>query len=162
MAYWCFDYQRQNGYSDHNDEDYKTITYVHIYDNTAQDTVSSSAILSNTLDNIHILRPDVKKVYIRSVNAGCFHSTYIICCVPIINNNKNIQISTIDFSGPQGGKSIWRVAHIKAHIRRYVNKGNTVVTAMAFKQAIERTMPYVKVIIYATPNVTTNLFKIQN
>ena len=46
----------------------------------------------------------------------------------------------------------------QSHIRRYVNEGNDV-TAMAFKLAIERTMPYVKVIIYATPNVITQLLK---
>ena len=63
--------------------------------------MTSSAMLSNTLDNIHILSPDVKKGYIRSDNAGCFQSTYSIWCVPIFNNNnKNIQISTIYFSDP--------------------------------------------------------------
>ena len=51
------------------------------------------------------------------------------------NKNENIQISTIDFSDQQGGKSICdrRVAHIKSHIRRYVNEVNKIVTAMALK-----------------------------
>ena len=39
--------------SDHNDEDNKTITFVHVFNNTAQD--------ANTLDNNHILRLNMKK-----------------------------------------------------------------------------------------------------
>lgn len=143
-----------------DEEDYQTITFVHVFDNTAQDAVTSTAILSNTLDNIHFLRPDVTKVYVRSDNAGCFHSSYSICSVPIINNRiKTIQVNRIDFSDPQGGKSICdrRAAHIKSHIRRYVNEGNNVVTAADFKEAIERTMPHVKVIIATPPNRTKTM-----
>ena len=39
----------------------KTVTFLHVFDNTAQGAVTSSAILSITLNNIYILRPDVKK-----------------------------------------------------------------------------------------------------
>ena len=145
---------------ENENDDFQTKTFVHVFDSTTQDAAISTAILSNTLENINILKPEVSKVYIRSDNAGCFHSSYGICSVPVINKKiKNLKVNRIDFSDPQGGKSICdrRAAHIKSHIRRYVNEGNNVVTATDFKQAIEETMPYVKVIIAAPPIGTSKV-----
>ena len=41
--------------------DFQTITFVHVFDSTTQDAAISTAILSNTLENINILKPDVSK-----------------------------------------------------------------------------------------------------
>ncbi|CAC5406445.1 unnamed protein product [Mytilus coruscus] len=44
----------------------------------------------------------------------------------------------MDFADPQGGKSICdrKAAHVKSYIRRYVNEGNDVCTAVDFKNAL--------------------------
>ena len=76
-----------------NDDSYETITFVHVFDSAAQDAAVSSAILTNILDNIQAIRPDISKVYVRSDNAGCYHSSYAICSVPLINRrNKTIKV----------------------------------------------------------------------
>ena len=70
-----------------------------------------------------------------------------------MKKNLGISISRVDFSEPQGGKSICdgRAAHVKAYVRRYVNEGNNVITANDFMKAVETTMPNVKVIVSMPP-----------
>lgn len=48
------------------------------------------------------------------------------------------QCKRMDFADPQGGKSICdrKHAHVKSYIRRYVNEGNDVSTAVDFKNAL--------------------------
>ena len=44
-----------------------------------------------------------------------------------------------DFSDPQGGKGACdrKAAHIKSHVRRFVDEGNSVTTPQEFLEAIE-------------------------
>ncbi|KAK3085974.1 hypothetical protein FSP39_011508, partial [Pinctada imbricata] len=130
------------------EDEYQNITIVHIFDSTSQDATLSACILENTLKYIKDESSQIKKVYVRSDNAGCFHSSYSIATVPIINEKSSVKITRVDFSDPQGGKSICdrKAAHIKGHIRRYVNEGKNVVTANDFKEAV-KSMPNVKVIV---------------
>ncbi|CAC5391324.1 unnamed protein product [Mytilus coruscus] len=91
----------------------------------------------------------------RSDNAGCYHSSYGILSVTALNDNPfNITVNRMDFSDPQGGKSICdrKAAHVKACIRRYVNEGNNVITAIEFKSAVEKTMKNVKVVVALPPS----------
>ena len=50
-----------------------------------------------------------------------------------------IQVRRIDFSDPQGGKGSCdrKAAQVKAHIKSYVNEGNSVTTPSELKTAIE-------------------------
>ena len=136
-------------------DEYRNLTIVHIFDSTSQDATLSACILEDTLKYIKDESDEVKKVYVRSDNAGCFHSSYSIATVPIINEKSSIKIGRVDFSDPQGGKSICdrKAAHIKGHIRRYVNEGKNVVTANDFKEAV-KSMPNVKGIVCSPPSKT--------
>ncbi|CAF4596915.1 unnamed protein product, partial [Didymodactylos carnosus] len=75
--------------------------------------------------------------YIRSDNAGCYHSAETILSIPQISKNTGITITRIDFSDPQGGKAACDrfAAVIKSHIRRYLNEENDVTTAEQFVNA---------------------------
>ncbi|CAF1685375.1 unnamed protein product, partial [Didymodactylos carnosus] len=66
--------------------------------------------------------PHVKQAYIRSDNAGCYHSAETILSIPQISKNTGITITRMDFSDPQGGKAACDrfAAVIKYHIRRYL------------------------------------------
>ncbi|KAK3107372.1 hypothetical protein FSP39_012971 [Pinctada imbricata] len=113
-----------------------THTFIHIFDSATQDAETSNAVLSNSMEFLHKIKPSTKFAYIRSDNAGCFHGSVSVCAIPFLSSN--IQCLQMDFADPQGGKSICdrKAAHTKSFIRRHVNEGNDVCTASDFKEAI--------------------------
>ncbi|XP_013404412.1 uncharacterized protein LOC106169495 [Lingula anatina] len=128
-------------------------TFVHLFDNATQDSHTSNAVLYDTLTRLHNLKPSLQKAFIRSDNAGCFHSYQAIFGIHIINCVSPITISRADFSDPQGGKSICdrRAAHIKSTVRKYVNEGNDVRTASQFLEAVKNSNSSNISLISATP-----------
>lgn len=136
-------------------EDTRSLTVVHVFDTATQDAVTSNAILKDLFRHVHLMNRDINTLYIRSDNAGCFHSSYSAMSIPELNNNDyNISIRRMDFCDPQAGKSICdrKAAHIKSCIKRYVNEGHNVQTAADFKAAIESTMTNLKVVVALPPN----------
>ncbi|CAC5392036.1 unnamed protein product [Mytilus coruscus] len=132
-----------------------SLTVVHVFDTATQDAVTSNAILKDLLHHVNSTNNNVDTLYLRSDNAGCYHSSYGILSVTALNDNPfNITVNRMDFSDPQGGKSICdrKAAHVKACIRRYVNEGNNVITAIEFKSAVEKTMKNVKVVVALPPS----------
>ncbi|CAF0953775.1 unnamed protein product [Adineta steineri] len=75
-----------------------------------------------------------KNAYLRSDNAGCYHSAETILSLRQLSKDTGITIRRFDFSDPQGGKgpSDRYAAVIKSHIRRYLNEGHDVLTAAQF------------------------------
>ncbi|XP_076105602.1 uncharacterized protein LOC143073719 isoform X2 [Mytilus galloprovincialis] len=144
-----------------------SLTVLHIFDTATQDAVTSNAILKDLLHHVNSTNNNVDTLYLRSDNAGCYHSSYGILSVTALNDNPyNIKVNRMDFSDPQGGKSICdrKAAHVKACIRRYVNEGNNVITAIEFKSAVEKTMKNVKVVVALPPSPIKSLktSKIEN
>ncbi|CAC5394513.1 unnamed protein product [Mytilus coruscus] len=133
--------------------DYQNFTIVHVFDNATQDALTSTSILQDTINHINKENKKIKTLYLRSDNAGCFHSSYSLTTIPMINKQSLIRIKRVDFSDPQGGKCICdrKAAHIKGHIKRYVNEGNNVVTADHFRKAVA-TMSNVKVVVCLPPD----------
>ncbi|VDI15288.1 Hypothetical predicted protein, partial [Mytilus galloprovincialis] len=120
-------------------DDLKMQTIIHVFDNASQDARTSNAVLRNTLQQFQQMNPSLKKAYIRSDNAGCFHGFLAVSEIALINGEENIKVVQMDFADPQGGKSICdrRAAHIKSAIRKYVNEGHDVCTAADFKKALQ-------------------------
>lgn len=120
-------------------DDLKMQTIIHVFDNASQDARTSNAVLRNTLQQFQQMNPSLKKAYIRSDNAGCFHGFLAVSEIALINEEENIKVVQMDFADPQGGKSICdrRAAHIKSAIRKYVNEGHDVCTAADFKKALQ-------------------------
>lgn len=56
-------------------------TIVHIFDNANQDAVTSNAILKDSV--LKLKEKNLTKAFIRSDNAGCFHSVDAIFCIPL-------------------------------------------------------------------------------
>lgn len=100
-------------------EDTRSLTVVHVFDTATQDAVTSNAILKDLFRHVHLMNRDINTLYIRSDNAGCYHSSYSVMSIPELNNNDyNISIRRMDFCDPQAGKSICdrKAAHIKSCI----------------------------------------------
>ncbi|VDI05699.1 Hypothetical predicted protein [Mytilus galloprovincialis] len=98
--------------------------------------LTSNAVLGNSLEIFHQINPCLTNAYIRSDNAGCFHGAASVCAMPFLSSI--VQCKKMDFADPQGGKSICdrKAAHVKSYIRKYVNEGNDVCTAVDFKNAL--------------------------
>ena len=92
-----------------------------------------ASVVEHLLNTIKKERPQIKQVYFRSDNAGCYHSGSLLLSLPAIG-----QASCL-FSEPQSGKDICdrKTAPMKAHIRRWVNEKHDVVSAEDMKTALE-------------------------
>lgn len=93
----------------------------------------------------HVLRslkeqhPEITSAYFRQDNAGCYHSSCTILSARILSTRSKIQVKQIDFSDPQGGKGSCdrKAAQLKAHVKSFVNEGNSVTSPSELKIAIE-------------------------
>ena len=75
--------------------------------------------------------PEVKKVYLRSDEAGCYHNSKLVSSFQELGYRLRITIVRYDHSEPQSGKDICdRILFpMKAAIRTYCNEGHDVVSA---------------------------------
>ena len=98
-----------------------------------------ASILEHTLTTLKGLKPHLSEAFLRSDNAGCYHTAFLILSLPSLGERTGVRIARYDFSEPQAGKDICdrRIASVKSHIRRFVNEGNDVQTAAHMKAAIE-------------------------
>ncbi|CAF1206742.1 unnamed protein product [Adineta ricciae] len=111
--------------------------FVHVFDQVTQDSDAVLAILQDVLTRVKAHNPNIKNAYIRSDNAGCYHSAQTIIGLRQLSLNTNITIIRFDFSDPQGGKgsSDRYSAVLKSHVRRFWNGGHDVATAAEFVAA---------------------------
>ncbi|CAF0765860.1 unnamed protein product [Didymodactylos carnosus] len=86
-----------------NFSQYQHTVFVHAFDQCTQDAETVRAIIQDVLQKIKVTDSHVKQAYIRSDNAGCYHSAETILSIPQISKNTGITI--LDFSDPQGCKA---------------------------------------------------------
>ena len=62
----------------------------------------------------------------------------MLAACQLMEGATGIKVQRVDFNDPQGGKGPCdrKAATIKAHVLRYINEGNDVVTADDFKEAM--------------------------
>lgn len=98
-----------------------------------------ASILEHTLATLKGLKPHLSEAFLRSDNAGCYHTAFLLLSLPSLGERTGVRIARYDFSKPQAGKDICdcRIASVKSHIRRFVNEGNDVQTAAHMKASIE-------------------------
>ena len=80
------------------------------------------------------LKPNLKSVFIRSDNAGCYHGAEFILAVEQLYRETGVLIERIDFSEAQAGKSVCdrRSADLKGECRCHVNEGNDITNSVEF------------------------------
>ena len=122
-----------------NDEtnSFKYKVFVHVFDQCTQDSETIVAILNDVLFRIKETDPQIKKAFIRSDNAGCYHSVNTLISAKQISDHSGITIERIDFCDPQGGKGPCDryAAVIKSNVRRYLNENHNATNASEFIEA---------------------------
>ena len=116
---------------------FKYKIFVHVFDQCSQDSETIVAILNDILCLVKETDSQIKSAFIRSDNAGCYHSADTLVAAKQISERTGIAIRQIDFCDPQGGKSPCDryAAVIKSHIRRYLNENHNVTSASEFVEA---------------------------
>lgn len=118
---------------------FQTRTFIHLFDDCNQNWFAVTSILEHTLATLKGLRPHLAEAFLKSDNARCYHTAFLLLALPSLGERSGVKVARYDFSEPQAGKDICdrRIASIKSHIRRFVNEGNDVETAASMKAAIE-------------------------
>lgn len=117
---------------------FESQSFVHIVDNTSQDSSVVVRIIEHTLRTLKEENPEIDSAFLRQDNAGCYHSSAVLASCPLMEAITGIDVLGVDFSDPQGGKGACdrKAAAIKAYVRRYVNEGHDVRNGEELKTAI--------------------------
>jgi hypothetical protein len=83
---------------------YQQRIFVHAFDQAKQDGQEIVAILLDTMKRIKAELPAVKKAYMRSDNAVCYHGSMTLTAIPKISAESGIAIQRWDFSETQSGQ----------------------------------------------------------
>ena len=115
------------------------LTFVHVFEKCIQESDTVLAIIDDVFSQLKSVAPEIKTVFLRQDNAGCYHSTSILLSVQRLATKNNIHLSRVDYSDPQGGKGSCdrKAATIKSHIKVYLNEGHDVETPEQMVAAIE-------------------------
>ena len=91
--------------------------FVHLFLTCEQNSFAVMSVIE------HLLNTIINKAFLRSDNAGCYHSGPLILSLPYIGTRSGVIPLRYDFSDPQAGKEICdrKTASMKAHIKRWVN-----------------------------------------
>jgi len=121
------------------DESLEVTCYVHLVNSCRQDWFAVLSILENLLSTIKQGNPAVKKVYLRSDEAGCYHNSKLVSSFQELGYRLGIEIVRYDHSEPQSGKGMCDriLCPMKAAIRRYRNEGHDVVSAQDMYTALK-------------------------
>ena len=112
------------------DDKMQMLTFVHVFEKCTQESDTVLAIVDDVFSQLKSVAPEIKTVFLRQDNAGCYHSTSMLLSVQQLATKNNIHLSCIDYSDPQGGKGSCdrKAATIKSHIKVYLNEGHDVET----------------------------------
>lgn len=113
--------------------------FVHILDTCTQNSFAVASIIEHLLKFIKQETPQIQNAYLRSDNAGCYHSGQLLLSLTDIGKRTGVTPVRYDFSDPQSGKDICdrKTAPMKAHIKRWVNEKHDVLTASDMMNALE-------------------------
>ncbi|CAC5370197.1 unnamed protein product [Mytilus coruscus] len=120
-------------------KDLKHRTFVHIIDSAKQDWYSVSSLLLHALTTIKRQLPEIKEVFLRSDNEGCYKCGQIWLVMNELSQQSGITIRRYDYSEPQSGKSYCdaKIAHMRGKMQVYILNGNNINTAKDMKTAID-------------------------
>ena len=86
-----------------------------------------------------IEKNQLKTVFYRQDNAGCYHCGATIVGASFAGCCSGVSVKRMDVSDPQGGKGTCdrKAAAIKSHMRVYLNQGSNIDTAKEMVDAIQ-------------------------
>ncbi|KAK2568855.1 hypothetical protein P5673_006904 [Acropora cervicornis] len=104
-----------------------------------RDWFSVLSILESLLITVRSSNAKVKKAYLKSDEAGCYHNSQVIVAARDVGERVGVSLQRYDFSEPQSGKDVCDriLCPLKGAIRRYCNEGHDVLTASDMHKALK-------------------------
>ena len=108
-------------------------------DQCTQDWFSVASVCESSLKEIKRNNTEIEECFLRSDNAGCYHSAPLLLSLPAIGRRAQVKIRRYDYSESQNGKDVCdrKIAPMKSRLRCYLNEGNNIVTASDMKSALD-------------------------
>ncbi|KAK3735537.1 hypothetical protein QZH41_005014 [Actinostola sp. cb2023] len=103
------------------EEKYEVECFVHMFNTCNQNSFAVASILEHLFYTIKQEYPTIRKAFLRSDNAGCYHNSFLLLALSDIGEKTGIKPLRYDFSDPQAGKDICdrKTAPMKAHMKRW-------------------------------------------
>ena len=119
--------------------DMEMMTFVHIFEASNQDNCDVLAILNDVFCQLKSVNPELQTVHLRQDNASCYHCALMMFTAYQAAKRNNLQLKSMDFSDPQGGKGSCdrKAATIKSHMAVHLNSGHDIETPAQMKEAID-------------------------
>ncbi|XP_078349911.1 uncharacterized protein LOC144634762 isoform X2 [Oculina patagonica] len=119
--------------------EFQVQTFIHVFEKCNQDWFAVSSILECVVQQLVKISPQIKEIFLRSDNAGCYHNASLMASAPAIAAKDGLTLRNYSFSESNSGKDVCdrKIAPLKAHVNRYLNEGHDVVTAQQLKEAID-------------------------
>ena len=113
--------------------------YNHLFNSCSQDWFSVLSFFESLLITVCSSNPKVKKAYLKSDEAGCYHNSQLIVAARDVGERVGVSLQRYDFSEPQSGKDVCDriLCPLKGAIRRYCNEGHNVLTASDMHTALK-------------------------
>ena len=83
---------------------YEVECFVHLFNTCKQNIFAVMSVIEHLLSTIKVEYPSINKAFLRSDNAGCYHSGPSILSLPYIGTRSGVIPLRYDFSDPQAGK----------------------------------------------------------
>ena len=112
----------------------KSQSFIHILEKSLQDSRAVVPIMAHVLTCLKKQHPEIAEAYYRQDNAECYHSALTVLASKVISERSGIVIKQMDFSDPQGDKG--SADRKSAHVKAFINQGNSVTTEKEFEKAI--------------------------
>lgn len=111
-------------------------TFIHIFEKCNQDWFAVSSILECLVLQLVKISPDLKEIFLKSDNAGCYHNASLLINASAITARGGLTLRNYSFSEAHSGKDVCdrKIAPLKAHVTRYLNEGT--VTIVQYQPAI--------------------------
>jgi hypothetical protein len=119
-------------------ENVSVSTFAHLIDACTQDWFAVCSIFEDLLTTIQRKYPHIKKVYLRSDEAGCYHNNMLLAALKDVGKRTKIDVVRYDYSEPQFGKDICDriLCPMKLAIRNYCNEGHDILRAEDMREAL--------------------------
>ncbi|XP_076102090.1 uncharacterized protein LOC143071577 [Mytilus galloprovincialis] len=113
-------------------------TFAHLFNLVKQDWFAVASILENVLVNVRVRMPIITEVFLRSDNAGCYHTGLLWQAIHGISERTDIFIQRYDYNEAQSGKSYCdsKIAHMRRKMRMYVASGGNIQNPVDMRDAI--------------------------
>lgn len=130
---------RHSQSDDNEGEEFEVISNIHLIDEGKQGWHLVSQMFANAFQTLKGIRPHLRDAYIRSDNAGCYHSLPMLCYMWKFRNELSLCINKYNFSEAQSGKDLCdaRTGTCRLHMLNYLNEGNDITNAVQMKSALE-------------------------